>query len=161
MKGINYDDIADSYDELYRQEQLSKVKLIMKYFTPENTRIMLDVGCGTGLSSSLFRCKRIGLDNSERLLRKADGLFKVLGNAEELPFKNKSFDYIISLTAIHNFRDYKKALLEMIRVSRELIIVSVLKRSSKFTEITKYIEQFKIKKKIEHEKDIIFLFKPC
>ncbi len=161
MKGINYDDIADSYDELYREEQVSKVKLIMKHFIPESTKIMLDVGCGTGLSSSLFNCKKIGLDNSERLLRRADVLFKILGNAEELPFKNKSFDYIVSLTAIHNFRDYKRALLEMIRVSRELIIVSVLKRSIKFTEITKYIEQFKIKKKIEHKKDMIFLFKPC
>ena len=34
-----------------------------------------------------------------------------LNNTENLPFKDKSFDYVISVTAVHNFKDIKKAMI--------------------------------------------------
>ena len=151
---MDYKHIAKSYNELHKEEQLKKVKIIIKELNIKNEKV-LDIGCGTAFYSNLFK-NYAGLDNCKEMLKlaKANVIF---GKAEKLPFPDKNFDFVISITAIHNFKNPKKAISEMKRLAKKKIAISVLKRSKKFNFIKKLIkENFKFKE-IEEEKDIIFI----
>jgi len=146
-----YDEISSGYNELHKEEQLKKVRIIIKELGITNEKV-LDVGCGTAFYAELFE-NYTGLDSSKGMLEKAKANV-ILGNAENLPFKDKSFDVVISVTALHNVKDFKKAIKEMERVSKGKIAISVLKKSKNFDWIK---EELKNYKKIEEEKDIIFI----
>ena len=45
-----YDKIAKGYEELHKEEQLKKIKLIKTILKVNPTDKLLDVGCGTGLT---------------------------------------------------------------------------------------------------------------
>lgn len=47
----------------------------------------------------------------------------VLGSAEDLPFAPNSFDVVACRVAAHHFEDIEKAVAEMVRVSRDRVIV--------------------------------------
>jgi len=154
-----YNTIAKGYDELYKEEQLNKISLIKNHIRLNKNTKILDVGCGTGISSE-FDCFVAGIDPSIELLNHNPSNKKILSSAENLPFKNNSFDYIISVTAIHNFNDIKKSIDEMKRVGKQNFIFSILKKSKKFNFIKNVIEKnFKIEKAIEENKDMIFFCK--
>jgi ubiquinone/menaquinone biosynthesis C-methylase UbiE len=57
---------------------------------------------------------------------------KVIGKAEELPFKDKNFDNVICVTVLHHC-DIDKAIKEMLRVVKDdgNVIVTLLKKSNK------------------------------
>ncbi|MFH1839695.1 MAG: class I SAM-dependent methyltransferase [Nanoarchaeota archaeon] len=148
-----YDEISSGYNELHKEEQLKKIKIIIKELNITN-EMVLDVGCGTAFYSDLFK-DYTGIDNSEGMLEKANSNV-ILGNAEELPFEDDSFDIVISVTALHNVKGFKKAIKEMERVSKGKIAISVLKKSKHFDEIKKELKDYK---QIEEEKDIIFIKK--
>ncbi len=153
-----YDQIAPGYDELHREEQLKKLNFIAKYIKLECNG--LDVGCGTGVSTSFFNCK-VGVDPSEELLKIAKKNYSeikfVKANAEKLPFKDNEFDFVVSITAIQNFDDIEKGLKEIKRVGKKFVL-SFLKKSGKREIIEKLIETiFDVKKRIEEEKDIVYL----
>ena len=63
-----YNKISKGYNELYKEEQLKKLGIIKNNIKIKNGDLLLDVGCGTGLSSD-FGCKVIGIDNSLELLK--------------------------------------------------------------------------------------------
>ena len=80
--------------------------------------------------------------------------------AEKLPFKDKSFSTIISVTAFHNFKNMDKALKEIKRVSKNNnIAISFLKKSKKLNEFRTLLKKYYNFKEIEEEKDIIFMVK--
>ena len=153
-----YDSIKDSYAGLHGEEQHNKAEIIAREIMLEKTDCLLDVGCGTGIGSDLFDCIRTGIDTSKELLSQFNGT-QILGRAEELPFDDKSFDLVLSVTAIHNFSDIKKALDEIRRVAKKKVVITILKRSEKKGEILRLIaERFNIAKSIIEEKDeILFL----
>lgn len=150
-----YSAIAKSYNELYGEEQKKKADLILQNIELTKNIFLLDVGCGTGISTKLFKCKKIGIDPEFELLKQAD--FPVVcGVAERLPFKNKTFDIVISLTAIHNFKDFSTALKEIKNIAKKELVVSILKKSKYLNQIILNVKKlFKIKKVLEEEKDII------
>ena len=81
-----------------------------------------------------------------------------MARAENLPFKNNSFDKVVSLTAIHNFDDISKSIKEIKRVGKRYFGFSVLKKSSKFNLIQEEIQtNFKIKRIVDGKKDWIFI----
>lgn len=137
-----YNKIAKGYNELHKEEQLKKIKIIK-----QNIKIkqpVLDIGAGTGISSEPF--KAIALDPAINMLKQYKGK-KVVGKAENLPFKDNTFNTIISVTALHH-TNIKKALKEIKRVATKdaQIAITILKKS-------------KIKlpyKKIEESKDYIY-----
>ena len=152
-----YKHIAYSYNELHKQEQLQKLKIIKK-----NLKIippLLDIGCGTGISTDFFKVKSIGIDNCKEMLKQGkNNLIKA--NAKKLPFKNNFFNTIISVTAFHNFKNIEKALKEIIRVSKNNnICITFLKRSKKLAQFKKILNKYFSYKEIEQDKDIIFLIK--
>ncbi len=151
-----YDAIAKGYDELHGEEQLKKLSIIKSNIKTDNGTKILDVGCGTGISSR-FECGVVGIDPSINLVKENRNSHKVIGVAESLPFKDNSFNCVISITVMHNFADIKKSIVEMKRVCRQNFVFSVLKKSERFGSIKKNIEKnFRIEKSIEDEKDMIF-----
>ena len=156
-----YDEIAKGYEELHKEEQLKKLKIIKKYLKVSKSNKLLDVGCGTGLTTSPWRCKKYGIDPAENLLKKArlkDKIIYKKAVAEKLPFKNNFFDIVISITAIQNFDNIEKALKEIKRVGKNKFILSFLKKSKKKQIIDKLIKKhFKIREIIEEEKDLIYV----
>ncbi len=151
----DYDVIAGSYNELHGEEQLNKLLIIKKSIKISKKTKILDVGCGTGISSD-FGCFAVGIDPSLGLLKYNTHL-KILGIAESMPFKDNSFDYVISITSIHNFNDILQSISEIKRVGKKNFVFSVLKKSRKFGIIKQAIESnFNLDLEIEEEKDVIF-----
>lgn len=152
----HYNGISKGYNELYGQEQKKKMELIKSRMEFRDTDRILDVGCGTGLSSDLPG-EVTGVDPSEELLGQA-GIQTVKGIAEDLPFPDSSFDVVVSVTAIQNFRDIRKGLEEIRRVGKDRFVLTFLKRSIKRPKIEQEIsllfDHYEI---IEEEKDMIYI----
>ncbi len=92
---------------------------------PEDSFLILDLGCGTGFSSEILIEKGyrvIGIDILSDMLLKVKekksiyqelhGLELILADIKNLPFKNEKFDHIVSISAynfiineIHNLRN--------------------------------------------------------
>jgi ubiquinone/menaquinone biosynthesis C-methylase UbiE len=153
-----YDEISEGYEELHKEEQLKKVKIILNKLNLKKTDKLLDVGCGTGFYLDMFKCKVTGVDPAPKLIKKYKGEQKIiLARAEELPFPDNSFHIVTSITAIQNFEDIAKGLQEMKRVGKKNFVLSALKRSNRIGLIEKLINQlFIVDEKIEEDKDIIF-----
>ena len=154
-----YDSIAEGYDELHREEQLKKLKIIKENLIINENDKLLDVGAGSGISSD-FNCEVYALDPSERLLNqiKNKKIRKIKARAEEIPFEDGFFDAVISVTSIHNFDDIEKGLLEMKRVGKNRFAFSVLKKSAHFNEIKSAISTlYIVQKEIDEGTDIVFI----
>ena len=157
-----YDEISEGYEELHKEEQEKKIELIKQHLKVNPDEKLLDVGCGTGLTTRPWKCKRYGIDPSKKLLEKAktadpEGTYE-LAPAENIPFKDNEFDIVISITAIQNFNNIEKGLNEIKRVGKSRFILSFLKKSDKREKIERIISSlFKPSSKIEEDKDIIFL----
>ena len=64
-----YNKIASGYNELYEEEQLKKLKNIKDNIKVNITDKLLDIGCGTGISTNYFKCKSTGIDNSKEMIK--------------------------------------------------------------------------------------------
>jgi ubiquinone/menaquinone biosynthesis C-methylase UbiE len=162
-----YDEISGSYDELYRQEQIEKLSvikfLILKHFSINLKHKLLDVGCGNGIGQGFFSinygCETFGIDTSKKLLEK-NSYPNLYCDAENILLPDKSFDIILSLTALQNFENFEKALLEMKRICKKYLILTFLKKSSKANLIEEKIkENFILLERYEEKKDLIFILK--
>ena len=106
--------------------------LIMYAAEIDRARRVLDLGCGTGISSRPFAARLpkgqvVGLDVLPPMLhyarRKArrkrlPNLAFVRATAEDLPFASASFDVVNCCGALHNFDDLDRALAGVVRVLR-------------------------------------------
>ncbi|MBI5184451.1 MAG: class I SAM-dependent methyltransferase, partial [Nitrospinae bacterium] len=109
-------------------------KMIAHYNLPANARI-LDVGCGKGfllyeLKKLLPKAEVKGIDISSYAVENAKEEIRErlqVGNAAELPFKEKEFDLVYSITTLHNLYnfDLKKAVREIQRVSKKNSFIMV------------------------------------
>lgn len=159
-----YDNIASGYYELHSKEQKKKLILISHHLKVDPHDRLLDVGCGTGLSSEVFNCKIVGVDPSQGMVsqgrkRRWQNMDFVQGEAEHLPFAENSNDIVICVTAIHNFKDPTRGLMEIRRVGKGKGAITLLKKSKRLKEIDKTIRSvFAIEKVVEEDKDIIFFF---
>jgi len=155
-----YDEISEGYEELHREEQLKKVELIQKYLKVKSTDRLLDVGCGTGLTTEPWDCVRYGVDPASQLIARArqkNKIHYIIAPAEDLPFDDHEFDIVISITAIQNFQDIEKGLKEIKRVGKNKFVLSFLKKSGKKELIEKLIRKiFKVKEVMKEDKDLIY-----
>lgn len=77
---------------------------------------ILDIGCGTGIISTLYPHLDItGVDISTEMLKYHPGKF-VIGSAEHIPFPDEHFDAIICRSTLHHLKDAVAGLREMKRV---------------------------------------------
>jgi len=158
-----YDATARNYNELHGEEQRRKARVVVDYLKKhslidEYSRL-LDVGCGTCVSTQLFPGQKTGIDPSKELLKQCPaGIQLVHGVAEDLPFPDKWFDVVISLTAVHNFDNVEKGLSEMRRVGSKVWVITVLKKSPKFADIETLLRKlFKVETVLDDSTDAIFV----
>lgn len=94
----------------------------------------LDVGCAEGLYIKCFEKYNphgmcVGVDIAKNYLNKAKiGLPNaafVQADAEYLPFKNREFDIVLCSETLEHVLNPNKAFLELLRVSRKYLIISV------------------------------------
>ncbi|MDI3473733.1 MAG: hypothetical protein PWR30_56 [Candidatus Woesearchaeota archaeon] len=136
-----YDKIAKFYNSFRKEEQLEKALFVKSLIEPKDDETILDVGCGTGISMSVFDCNVIGIDPSERMLR--NNPFKTIkGYAESLPFADNSFDYVISITAAQNFKSIKRAVAEIYRVCRKKSVITIINNSKKLPYLRKQLNTY-------------------
>lgn len=159
-----YNTIASGYNELYKEEQLKKWQEAQKLIKFFKNDVVLDVGCGTGfLTIEIAKQVKevVGIDTSERLIEKAakaNNVKYMVADVEKLPFKNKSFDKIVSFTVLQDIEDKDAALSEMKRVCKSELLITMLKRNKDASSLKNlFSKYFKIKKFVEEEKDFIFL----
>jgi SAM-dependent methyltransferase len=82
---------------------------------------ILDAGCGVGLVGRFYPDLDLyGLDASFSLLEQVGAGYRMLieGSAEELPFRDGSFDAVLSLNMLHHVMSPERAMSEMVRVLR-------------------------------------------
>ena len=164
-----YDGIASGYDALYGEEQQIKLQAIKRLLVNHNIqgKTLLDVGCGTGISSDYFvdnfNCNVTGIDPSKGLIKQnnANKSQLIVGGAERLPFDNESFDVVVSVSAIQNFTNIKKGLAEITRVGKDLFVLTFMSKGNvRSEEIEKHIENtFTITEKVTAKNDTLFLAK--
>ena len=123
-------------------EFYARAKHIYQFLDANEHDIILEVGCGSMAHSKnilkLFRpTLLVGLDKnkeyiSENIIEKANVLHKEhpnftfqFGEAENLPFPDKSFDKVIMVEVLEHIHDDLRALQELRRVTREALIISV------------------------------------
>jgi SAM-dependent methyltransferase len=104
------------------------VKRFRDYYQLSEDSAVLDVGCGKGFMLHDFKLlipkmSIAGIDISQYAIANAIEDMKpflLVGDAKELPYKDKSFDLAISINTVHNLplEECKQALREIERVSR-------------------------------------------
>ncbi|MDD4878557.1 MAG: class I SAM-dependent methyltransferase [Candidatus Nanoarchaeia archaeon] len=158
MPSDYYSSIAKGYDALHKEEQLRKLRIIARHIKPKAP--LLDIGAGTGISTSFFRVKAVALEPSEEMLKQYKGE-KVIAKAESIPFPDKYFNTIISITALHH-ADIEKAIKEIKRVSNDgcIYAFTILKKAANAVEIKEKLEKaFCLEEINEDEKDYILISK--
>jgi ubiquinone/menaquinone biosynthesis C-methylase UbiE len=152
-----YKYVAKSYNELHKEEQIKKLEIIKKNI--EIIPPLLDIGCGTGISTNYFNVKSIGIDNCKEMLKEGSKNL-IYGDAEKLPFPDKSFNTVISVTSFHNFKNIEKALLEIKRVSKNNnIALTFLKKSNKLEKFRNLVKRYFNFEEINCYNDILFKIK--
>ena len=101
--------------------------MINHYGLKSGARI-LDVGCGKGFllyefTQALPGCEIAGIDISDYAVANAKPEVKdrlTVGSCVELPWPDRSFDFVVSITTLHNLKNYElwPALREIQRVGR-------------------------------------------
>jgi ubiquinone/menaquinone biosynthesis C-methylase UbiE len=131
--------IARSYDRWAETPQGRKAyglegELLLKLGDLAVGQSVLEVGCGTGAHLNLFLREGmhvIGVDISPPMLRAArqklgKNVQLLLGDAENLPFREKSFDCVTLITTLEFVSDPGKAVQEALRICRGKVLLGVL-----------------------------------
>ncbi|MEP7181781.1 MAG: methyltransferase domain-containing protein [Betaproteobacteria bacterium] len=135
---------AEAYDSWYRTPRgawigETEFRLLRALLRPERGETLLDAGCGTGYFTRRFagECglKVVGLDPDSAWLdfARTQGAATeqyCLGSAESLPFADRSFDCTVSVTALCFIDDARRAVQEILRVTRKRFAIGLLNRRS-------------------------------
>lgn len=124
-----YNQVSNKYEDWlktpeYKVEYLNYAKKMFSKYNISNGGI-LDVGCGPGNLKTLLgdNFSYTGIDVAENMLdlAKRKGYNIILGRMEEeLPkFQDKSFDYVVSLSALHFTKDIQFIISEFERIARK------------------------------------------
>jgi len=122
------------HDHVHNRLRYEVTRIILKHIKP--SYYFLDVGCAEGLYpkiASMYSKIACGLDISRPKIKRGYGrlkniknLFLFIGDAENLPFKQK-FDIVISIETLEHVPDVNKVLLEFKKIlnKNSILIVSV------------------------------------
>jgi SAM-dependent methyltransferase len=113
-----------------------------------NHGLALNIGCGTGDTDTKFLLKLryfvVGLDISISALKILKNNYRsvnlidvVCADAENLPFKNNSFDIILEMNTLHHLPNPINCIKESIRVANKVFLIDSLK-----SLITRLITKF-------------------
>lgn len=117
-------------------------RLLIKHFysefismiEPLKPNKILDAGCGEGFSLNKLKENNIGkklegLEYSKTAINLGEKVFPQInikrGSVYDIPYKRDSFDIVVCTEVLEHLEDTKKALSEIMRVSRKYAIFSV------------------------------------
>lgn len=135
---------AEQYDAWHRTPRGAWIgdtefRLLRDILAPQPGESLLDIGCGTGYFTRRFArdagVAATGLDPNEDWLafareHAAASESYVHGAAESLPFPDRRFDLTVSVTALCFVSEPRRAVQEMLRVTRRRFALGLLNRSS-------------------------------
>jgi ubiquinone/menaquinone biosynthesis C-methylase UbiE len=143
MQFLFDEEIAKSYDRWAETPQGRKSyglegELLLKLGGLTVGEGVLEVGCGTGVHLNGFLREDLnvaGVDISPHMLwvarqRLGDRARLCLGDAENLPFKEESFDCVALITTLEFIPHPDKAVREALRVSKDKVLMGVLNKYS-------------------------------
>src|SRR5262245_6121404 len=122
-------EVAEAYEKLMGRWSRQLAPGFVEFAGVQNGDRVLDVGCGTGsLSAALAKAtkalKIVGIDPSKSFVEYARSQirdFRVsleVGDAQNLPYPDQSFDRCLALLIVNFIPDARKATNEMRRVTR-------------------------------------------
>jgi ubiquinone/menaquinone biosynthesis C-methylase UbiE len=129
--------LASGGEEYFRGEYLQELEI------QDDGRILeVSVGTGANLHYLPVKANYFGLDISLGMLKRCQRNLKrwqreaelILGNAEELPFLDESFDTVFHVGGINAFNDRAKAICEMIRVAKAGTKILIVDETAKMIE---------------------------
>jgi ubiquinone/menaquinone biosynthesis C-methylase UbiE len=135
-----YNLTAHIYDMRYAEEQTAKIKAALEDLSIEKRSLILDAGCGTGILFDYVVNEAetlVGLDISKKILLQAKKCVKnskntylVLADVDNMPLKEKVFDYVFAVTMLQNTPKPVKTLNEFQRVAKDnaTIVVTGMKK---------------------------------
>ena len=137
----------------YNKKYFRKIaKEIIKYYKLSNSSKILDIGCAKGFLMHEFRyflpkaeiwgidisryCKINALSSEKKFIK--------LGSCHKLPFKNSYFDFVISISTIHNLEEKKipLALKELERVKNGKSFIRI--KGYKDSKEKKFIDEWNL-----------------
>jgi demethylmenaquinone methyltransferase/2-methoxy-6-polyprenyl-1,4-benzoquinol methylase len=142
-----FDTISGNYDGLNRVisfgTDIKWRKKVLAMVKATNPNTILDIATGTGdlaiLMSETGASKIVGLDISAGMLevgrkkitekKLSNKIEMILGDAEEMPFEDNSFDAITVAFGVRNFETLEKGLSEILRVLKPNGIFVILETS--------------------------------
>lgn len=130
-----FEKYSDAYDEWFdRHRELYEAELeAVRQFIPLTAAEGLEVGVGSGKFAGPLGIK-IGVEPSEKMARKArqQGIHVYPGIAEDLPFPDARFDFVLMVTTICFVDDIIQAFREAFRVLKPggYIVVGFVDRES-------------------------------
>lgn len=143
MKNITKDEISKGYDaianRIHHGLDMTFYKRVISMNSSYSGKI-LDVGCGGGDLLRMIAQKSekdtefFGLDISPKLCEIAKknnpNAQIVVGDAEQLPYSDNTFDFVFMTETLEHLLDYKKAMIEVSRVLKPngVFVVSVPNR---------------------------------
>lgn len=110
---------------------------------------LFEIGCGAGLLGRHLKeyCHYVGSDRSPAMVQKAIEINKISAlrcDANDLPFKDKSFDHVLAFCMFHYFPDQDYAsqtISEMKRIARKSVCISDLPKESHDSNHLLYSEE--------------------
>jgi SAM-dependent methyltransferase len=114
---MNWSDRAQAYRDAVEQREGPDLDLLAEWVEGST---VLDVATGGGHVARRLREEGYEVVTSDP----ASGMEPdVVARAEALPFADESFDVVVTRIAPHHFEDVQRALREMARVARTLVLV--------------------------------------
>ncbi|NWG03707.1 MAG: methyltransferase domain-containing protein [Syntrophaceae bacterium] len=137
-----FDEWPEAYDRWFTTPMGSLIRkieseLILDLLKPKPNELILDAGCGTGVFTFdilSMGSKVVGVDISLPMLIRAGKKLKgfpfqtVWSDMLTLPFRENSFDKVVSVTALEFIENAKGAVKELFRITRKggYIVVATL-----------------------------------
>lgn len=122
MEFTKYKKLGDYHWRLYDKKRSAKKGIDFRVAWVQEKKV-LDIGAGDGLITHLLNCK--GIDNEESGVKIAQekGADVILGEANDLPFPDNSFESALMSDSIEHFEDPIKAVKEAHRVIKKFLYV--------------------------------------
>ncbi|MBO0888710.1 class I SAM-dependent methyltransferase [Candidatus Bathyarchaeota archaeon] len=119
-----YNALSNSYDELYSREQLQKYSSVIRFFGDEKFKILVDVGCGTGMfleGAENHYEYAVGIDLSTKMLKAAASRASqkrdlVVASSRLIPIRDKTVDCLVSVSTLSSDSDLLRTFDEIARI---------------------------------------------
>ena len=138
-----FGEIAEEYDQWYHKHKIIFQNELdtIKSYKPRGRS--LEIGVGTRIFASRLGIA-VGIDPSKQMLKKAKRRAMVVrAIGEALPFKYKSFDFILMTTTLSFLKDEEETILQTQIALREngRLLICIIERNSQWGR--RYIEKGK------------------